>query len=201
MNIIETEVSKRLKSLPHNNYPARIVLHHAESSKCTIEDIDRWHLDRGWSGCGYHYFVRKDGTIYKGRPDYTKGAHCLNNNTNTLGICAEGKYMVETMPEAQKKAIIELIKYLGIKDIKGHGELNPSDCPGVNYPLKEIKASINSSEPIEVTKITHVNKEPATWELNINGAIIKDLQHELNIQFHAGLKEDGNRKLYRRFVY
>lgn len=196
MNIIETEVSRRLKGLPHNNYSSRIVLHHAEATNCTVEDIDRWHRGRGWQGIGYHYFVRKDGQIYKGRPDYTIGAHCLHNNTNTIGICAEGKYMVETMPEVQKQAIISLCKSLGIKDIKGHRELNSTDCPGRNYPLEEIRNAVvntQSSTPVQVQKSTPKPqaRQLATWKINIQGQIIKDLQYQLNVQCNANLKVDG----------
>ncbi|WP_373899264.1 N-acetylmuramoyl-L-alanine amidase [Haloimpatiens sp. FM7315] len=147
MNILENNL--KFKSLTYGNNPNTIVLHHAEASKCTVQDIDRWHKGNGWSGIGYHYFIRKNGAIYKGRPDNAIGAHCLHHNTNTLGICAEGSYMKETMPEVQFKAIVELCKYLkgkyNIKDIKGHGELMATSCPGVNYPLKEIKKLVLNS--------------------------------------------------------
>lgn len=57
----------------------------------SVEQINEWHLARGWSnGCGYHYVIRRDGTIEKGRPDEMVGAHCLNHNRHSLGICYEG---------------------------------------------------------------------------------------------------------------
>jgi len=31
-------------------------------------DIDGWHKDKGWKGIGYHYVVRRDGTVEPGRP-------------------------------------------------------------------------------------------------------------------------------------
>ena len=54
----------------------RIVLHHAAASGCSVEDIHRWHLDRGWSGIGYHYYVRKDGSTTQHRRLDEVGAHC-----------------------------------------------------------------------------------------------------------------------------
>lgn len=141
MNIIERNLS--LGNMTYGNKPNTIVLHHAESSNCTVEDINRWHKNNGWAGIGYHYFVRKDGSIYKGRIDNAIGAHAKGHNTNTLGVCAEGRYMTESMPQAQKNSIIELCKYLknkyGISKIYGHGELMSTDCPGKNYPLGEIR--------------------------------------------------------------
>ena len=103
MNIIETNLSWN-GQLTLCNIPKMIVDHHAEASSCTIQDIDRWHKERGWAGCGYHYLVRKDGSIYRGRPENAEGAHCLGYNTVSIGICFEGSYMTETMPDVQKQA-------------------------------------------------------------------------------------------------
>ena len=142
MNIIESNL-KWNGSLSYGNKPVMIVLHHAEASTCTIEDIHKWHLSNGWTGCGYHYFVRKDGSIYRGRPEGAVGAHCPGVNDKSIGICAEGSYMSETMTAVQKNAIIELCRDIvnrhGIKQIYGHRELYNTGCPGINYPLDDIK--------------------------------------------------------------
>lgn len=141
MNIINSNL--KFRGLTYGNNPRKIILHHAAATNCSIEDIHTWHLHNGWSGCGYHYFIRKDGSIYKGRPETSLGAHCINYNSISIGICVEGNYMVEYMPSNQKKSLMELIKYLcskyGIKEIYGHGELNSTSCPGKNYPLDEIR--------------------------------------------------------------
>ena len=46
-----------------------IILHHAEASHASVEDINQWHLERGWAGIGYHFYIRKDGKVYRGRPE------------------------------------------------------------------------------------------------------------------------------------
>ncbi|BDR84452.1 peptidoglycan recognition protein family protein [Clostridium tetani] len=144
MNIIDSNL--KFKGLTYGNNPRKIILHHAAATNCSIEDIHTWHLHNGWSGCGYHYFIRKNGSIYKGRPENSLDAHCINYNSISIGICVEGNYMVEHMPLAQKNSLIELIKYLcgkyGIKEIYGHGELNSTNCPGRNYPIDEIRGEI-----------------------------------------------------------
>ena len=141
MNIID--VGLKFKSLSYGNKPNKLVLHHAEASKCTVQDIHSWHLNNGWSGIGYHYFIRKDGSIYRGRPDGAIGAHCQGSNTGSLGICFEGNYMKETMPTAQYNAGIDLIKYLrgkyGNLTIYGHKELLATECPGSKFPLADFK--------------------------------------------------------------
>jgi len=123
-----------------------IVLHHAEAKHCTPEDIHRWHLERGWAGAGYNYFVNKKGEIYELR-GLNIGAQCKGYNSHTLGICAEGDYTTDTMPLEQKKAIIDLCKYLidkypQIKKLYKHKDLYPTSCPGDNYPFNEIVQAV-----------------------------------------------------------
>jgi hypothetical protein len=52
------------------------------------EDIHQWHLDRGWSGCGYHYIFKRNGTIQRGRPINIVGAHAaeLGHNNYSIGV-------------------------------------------------------------------------------------------------------------------
>jgi N-acetyl-anhydromuramyl-L-alanine amidase AmpD len=123
-----------------------IVLHHADAKNCTAQDIHSWHLDRGWTGIGYNFFVRKDGQIYRGRPEDVVGAHATNYNSKSIGICFEGNYTTENMPKAQLEAGKELVAYLKdkykITKVKGHRDLMATDCPGENFPFDEIaKAS------------------------------------------------------------
>jgi N-acetyl-anhydromuramyl-L-alanine amidase AmpD len=133
-----------------------IVLHHSESDNTSVADIHRWHQARGWNGIGYHYYVRKDGSVWQGRPEWAVGAHAGANerkkaykyanwaNIETLGICAEGRYhRRNVMPEAQKKAIVELCRdliarYPGIRTIYRHSEVSDTDCPGQYYPFEDI---------------------------------------------------------------
>lgn len=177
MNIIETSI-KWNGTLNYSNKPDTIILHHAEASICSIDDIDRWHKLRGWAGVGYHYFVKKDGTIYRGRPEKADGAHTKGYNTHSIGLCAEGAYMKEEMPEVQRKSIIALSQYIklryDIKHIYGHREVYATACPGTNYPLAQIKAvimseSIEKNEPVE----------RAWLQVGDNGPDVKEVQQKL----------------------
>ncbi|WP_411683095.1 N-acetylmuramoyl-L-alanine amidase [Clostridium thailandense] len=149
MNIINADLSFR-DGLSYGNNPKMVVLHHADAVSCSIEDIHRWHLENGWSGCGYHYFVRKDGTVYIGRDEKAIGAHCLNYNAVSIGICAEGNFNVEAMGEAQYNSLLQLTKSIlnkyGISKIYGHFELYSTDCPGNNFPLDRIKKEAAAGE-------------------------------------------------------
>lgn len=55
-----------------------------------VEEIRQWHLDRGFRDIGYHYVIRRDGTIETGRPADQTGAHVGGFNTGNLGVCMVG---------------------------------------------------------------------------------------------------------------
>lgn len=161
MQIIESNLS--FKSLSNLGTVKRIILHHAEASNCTVQDIHRWHLNNGWAGCGYHFFVRKDGTIYRGRPENKLGAHTANHNTGSLGICFEGAYNTETMNEIQIKAGQELITYLCDKhgllkaNVYKHKDFNSTDCPGANFPFENIQNGATQS--VNVSQSNSIEEE------------------------------------------
>ena len=54
-----------------------IVLHHSGVNVSqSVEAIHEYHKSKGWAGIGYQYYVKKDGSVYKGRPEEYAGAHC-----------------------------------------------------------------------------------------------------------------------------
>lgn len=54
-------------------------------------EIRRWHVDeRGWQDIGYHYVIRRDGTVEPGRPVEQPGAHARGYNGFSIGICLAG---------------------------------------------------------------------------------------------------------------
>lgn len=177
MNIIE-KTYKLNGDLKTRSKTTRIILHHAAATNCTVEDVDRWHKNNGWTCIGYHFFVNKKGQVYRGRKENTVGAHAGNNNTDSIGICAEGNFENETMGAAQKEALKELVAYLknkyGISKVQKHKDVNATACPGKNYPFDEIanaKAEPKEEEP---------KKETAT------GYLVKVTANVLNIREGAG---------------
>lgn len=53
-------------------------------------EIREWHQGRGWRDIGYHFVIRRDGTIERGRPLEQPGAHVARHNANSIGICMVG---------------------------------------------------------------------------------------------------------------
>ena len=92
-----------------------IIIHHtAVTTPHTIQDIHKWHLNKGWAGCGYHYFIDKKGKVYIGRPVDTIGAHAKEGgyNRNSIAVCFEGDFSKEKMKDSQLSD--EAINLLGL---------------------------------------------------------------------------------------
>jgi N-acetylmuramoyl-L-alanine amidase len=50
------------------------------------EDVHQWHKEKGWSGIGYHFIIRRDGRLQRGRPLNKTGAHAGANGHNKYSI-------------------------------------------------------------------------------------------------------------------
>ena len=192
MNIIETNL-KFANSMTNRSTTKRIILHHAEASHCTAEDIHRWHLNNGWAGAGYHFLVRKDGSVYRLRPENKVGAHAQGANSDSIGICFEGAYMTETMPQAQINAGKELVAYLknkyGISKVQAHRDVCSTSCPGTNFPFTEIAGAVAVSAPVN-TVPKPATSTPAKTTVKGNDWV-RRLQKECNAQGFSKQVVDG----------
>ena len=127
-------------------------------------EINEWHKRRGWSRIGYHYVIRRDGTLETGRPESQIGAHSKGHNANSIGICLVGgvndKGKAENnFTEFQFNTLERLLSDLKVKypnaDILGHRDLSPDidgdgvieswewvkDCP--SFQVRDWWASVN----------------------------------------------------------
>ena len=50
------------------------------------EEINKYHLELGLDGIGYHYVIRRDGSLQRARPINTKGQHAPTNNHDERSI-------------------------------------------------------------------------------------------------------------------
>lgn len=124
-----------------------IVIHCAAtrpSMDVGVKEIRQWHKQRGFFDIGYHYVIRRDGTVETGRPDDVIGAHVENYNTQSVGICLVGGVPENNVngfeanfTEAQMKSLSHLLgdvkaKYKGAR-VVGHHDLNAGKaCPSFN---------------------------------------------------------------------
>jgi len=165
MNITINDAKLKFKGdLTKRSRTTAILLHHMAGIG-DIHDIHREHLKKGWSGCGYNFFVRLDGSVWLGRGWDAIGAHAgleSGYNGKSIGICFEGNYQTDltAMPAAQYNAGVELIKmalqmFPSISEIKGHKEVYATACPGQYFPLAKFKAVTAST----ATKATDESEE------------------------------------------
>ena len=211
MQIIETNLN--FKAMSNRQTTDRIILHHSASSTATAEQIHSWHLGNGWEGAGYHFLVRKNGLIYRLRPENKIGAHASGSNYNSIGICFEGNFEVEEMSDVQVQSGKELVAYLKnkyhINKVQGHRDVNSTSCPGRNFKFNEIANGQATDVVIEkpqqnaTGKIADIQSTlNSRYGFNIavdniygnetHTALVKALQTELNKQFNAGLVVDRN---------
>jgi len=76
-----------------NRFVDRVFLHCSASDHANHDNVatmDRWHRERGWSGVGYHLFIRKDGTLEDGRDLERTPAAQSGHNRGSIAICLHG---------------------------------------------------------------------------------------------------------------
>ena len=127
-----------------------IILHH-RAGNGDVESIHRQHMAQGWWGIGYHYYIRKDGSIWRGRPEKWVGSHAGSSNdynSHSVGICFEGNFETETMSNLQVVAGRELIagieSHYQIAEILCHRDIAKTACPGKNFRLNDLLAKDNN---------------------------------------------------------
>ena len=106
----------------------------------SFERLDKMHRAKGWNGCGYHYYITRDGQLHFGRPEEMVGAHAVGYNLHSLGVCYEGGLdehgkSDDTRTPAQRATLIALLRSLKVDypdaRILGHRDLPNvhKDCP------------------------------------------------------------------------
>lgn len=198
VNIIETNLS--FKGMSNRSRTTRIILHHAAAKSCTAQQIHQWHLNNGWSGAGYHFLVRKDGNIYRLRPENKVGAHASGSNSDSLGVCFEGDFMQESMGSTQINSGKELVSYLkskyGISTVQRHKDVGSTDCPGNNFPFDSI-ANGGSSTSATTTS------GGSTGDLTVDGWIgvktNKKAQKYFDLKYVDGVMSNQDASLKKYF--
>ena len=119
-----------------------------EGRPVTIKEITNWHKQRGFTTIGYHYIVMLDGVVCNGRDVNVAGAHCVNHNAISIGVCyvggltKDGKKEKDTRTPAQKYALLQLLKKLKAlypnAKIYGHRDFANKACPSFDA-TKEYK--------------------------------------------------------------
>ena len=121
-----------------------VSIHHMEHVSAGMDEIHQWHLERGWKGFAYNYWVDYEGNAWECR-GLNKGAGLYDPiNDTVISIGFQGDYNItQKMPEKQFLTGCELLRYLRItiptiNEVAGHSKWNATTCPGKYFPLEEM---------------------------------------------------------------
>ena len=120
-----------------------VVIHHTGNpadDNLSAKEINTAHQAQGWTCIGYHYVVRKDGTIEVGRPHWTIGAHAYGENSHTIGSHVCGNFEIGEPTQAQIESLAMLLANIctdyglpiNAEYVVGHRDLMATACPGNN---------------------------------------------------------------------
>lgn len=130
-----------------------LVVHHtvgvmprnADEERAEMRNIQRIHMQHGWSDIGYNYIIMPSGRVYSGRGYNIVGAHTANHNTGTIGVAFAGNYDVRKLNFRQRRAFWLLKKRLRrdgarIDAICGHRQMpgQATACPG-RHIMRQLK--------------------------------------------------------------
>jgi len=123
----------------------RAIVIHCSATKdgklVTIDDIDRWHRERGWRKVGYHRVIHLDGSVHVGRKLKEVGAHVAGANAHTVGICMIGTRSFSLAQWGSLAALVgELQSLYPEARVLGHRDYSPDlDGDGVIEPWEFMK--------------------------------------------------------------
>lgn len=133
----------------------QIIIHCSATPKSMnigVAEIREWHLDRGWNDVGYHFIIRRDGTLEEGRDLSTPGAHARGHNSHSWGICLVGG--IDAEGNAEFNYTNEQMKTLG-ETLDLLNQLSPEaevvghrDLPNVHKacPCFDVRAWLENKE-------------------------------------------------------
>lgn len=119
-----------------------------DSHVLTPEALEAEHRRRGFRGIGYHYYIRRDGTVLGTCSLELPGAHVRGHNKYSIGICYEGGLDAlgnpkDTRTPEQRSAlrllVYQLLKFHNAR-VCGHRDLSPDlDEDGTVEPKEWVK--------------------------------------------------------------
>lgn len=115
-----------------------VIVIHCSATKVEADigakEIREMHLDRGWQDIGYHFVIRRNGTVETGENLNSLGAHVKGYNSISVGVCLVGGLSptgasINNYSMQQRASLIKILKFLKElypeAEIVGHRDLSP----------------------------------------------------------------------------
>lgn len=121
-----------------------IVIHCSDTTAghdVSMLEIRTWHIrERKWMDTGYHFLIRRDGSLEVGRPWWAVGAGVLGWNSDSIHVCMAGgakyvegkKYEDNNFTSSEFRTLRSLIITLREMDPGAEKVLGHRDYPGVD---------------------------------------------------------------------
>lgn len=157
MKIVETNIQFK-GDLRKRALTKRAIIHHSASPDVPASTIHGWHLGQKWSGIGYHFVIRVNGAIERGRPEGAIGSHSgPAGNGDSIGIVLTGNFETGKPTPEQMESLVWLLRdYLfpkyGQLQVMGHKDVMATACPGKNFPWDELRKRLEGESMAEPWK-------------------------------------------------
>lgn len=137
----------------------QIIVHCSDSFWGNASAINKWHIERGWSGNGYHFVInngyptynswkkkkkssRYIGLIEDGRPIEKIGSHARGSNRNSIGVCMIGKKTFSLGPLYVLLHTLINSYQIPVSEVLGHNETKSGiqqgkTCP--NFDMSKVR--------------------------------------------------------------
>lgn len=115
---------------------------HCSATKPSMDvgrrEIEMWHKQQGWLAVGYHFIIKRDGTVEEGRPVDVVGSHVKDWNHKSVGVCLVGgiddkaKFAANFTPAQMQSLKVKLDELKALYPqavIKAHHDVAPKACP------------------------------------------------------------------------
>lgn len=145
----------------------------------TAEQLLRDHKTRGFRTVGYHFYIRRDGSVTQHRKLLEVGAHCRPWNRCSIGICyeggldADGRPADTRTPEQTEQFILLLMRMVkifpGVR-IRGH-----RDMPGSIEGLSVFRCGGGIRVLGEIIKKVAITMQFLLWGNCMENALTYDL--------------------------
>lgn len=103
-----------------------------------VREIRQWHKEKGWLDIGYHFVIRRDGTVEAGRDQDAVGSHVANYNADSVGVCLvggiddKGKFSANFTPfqmSVLRSLLVSLQAEYPKAVLRAHHDVAPKACP------------------------------------------------------------------------
>ena len=154
----------------------RIIFHHSLSKDVSVDEIRRWHKERGFYDVGYHYVIRADGKIETGRGEEYIGAHAKGRNKDSIGVCLPGDFRTDPQTtfqtESSRALYYSLCKKYDLLKIEFH-RADEEPCPGVKLDREGFVYALRSG----LLK----SEERVPWYVQLWDRVINFLKRRKNV--------------------